>query len=125
MQLSSETQKLYASVCAPPSGGGAAPPSQSAPHASPPSGGKPQAGGQRGGSDSRGSDSLHFGFVPGRLISDLQDQLNWRVRALAIEELQHVIRSLPTHVCVRVNNAHLSVRQQHALECACPHDGRG
>jgi hypothetical protein len=35
----------------------------------------------------------HFGFVPGRLIVDLQDALNWRVRALAIEELQQIVKS--------------------------------
>lgn len=54
--------------------------------------------------DENGGDGVVLGFIPGRLIGELQDANNWRVRALAVEELQTLVKELkgPAHVRAHV-----------------------
>ncbi|KAJ1480485.1 armadillo-type protein [Baffinella frigidus] len=55
-------------------------------------------GGGQGGEEARQAPSEDGdgdgGFVSGRLLAELQDQQNWRVRALAVEELQAMVRAV-------------------------------
>ena len=37
---------------------------------------------------------LSLSFVPARVLAELQDAHNWRVRALAVEELQQLVKAV-------------------------------
>jgi hypothetical protein len=52
------------------------------------------AGGEDGGS--AGVGEMRLSFVPARLLAELQDANNWRVRALAVEELQQLVQKVQT-----------------------------
>ena len=52
------------------------------------------AGGEGGGG--AGVGEMRLSFVPARLLAELQDANNWRVRALAVEELQQLVQKVQT-----------------------------
>ena len=49
---------------------------------------------ESGGSEAGGLGGMSLSFVPPRLLEDLQDANNWRVRALAVEELQGLVKAV-------------------------------